>query len=153
MNLIGQMSIPKLLCDLIESGAWQKVSDEAIHAAIPFLDPTLNIDLNGSLDSIIACGNNTIESAYKGSESLGMYYPREHDMPIELPLLDMERCYFIGYGRQIGDDTWLALYYENVSDSEPSVVINRWANADCPYFDWGKVTQTFRDFARRLELI
>ena len=146
---IGDMLVPQRLIDCIADDSMQNVSDSAIHRAIPRLDAANNINLITSIDYLIGGGNNTINSGYEDHEFIGMHYGRDHTGKVELPLLDLERSFFIGYGRRDGDDTWLALHYAESSEAEPSVVTNAWIppTTDGRQCEWYIVQSTFGQFA------
>jgi len=146
------MLVPQLLVNLIETGTWSSLTGASLHSAIPNLPCDVNLNLITSMDTLSRCGESISYDAEQFGV-LGMVDGSKGETSINLPLLDLQRCYFIGFGRRDGDDTWLALCYSDSPDSDPSVVTNRWSSAaNCSGIlcEWYTINNTFTDFVTRL---
>ena len=105
MHSIGPMRIPKSFALRVEDGSLAAISDDSIQNAIPILG-TIRIDFVLELDRIIKWGHATSTSVPSEHDTtFGMLRQSECPLPIDLPVLDLERSFFIASSRHDGTDT------------------------------------------------
>ena len=153
MHFIGRMRIPNTLCHMLLDGRLEQCSDALVRTAIPQLPNGVKLDF-WPLDSIKRCGNAALKRDPSEHETaFGMFKQSEVEFDVSLPSLDIERSFLIGEGRNIGDDTFIALCFHRGFEFEPSVVITCWdnvANNTSAMCDWRIVANTFVEFSERL---
>ena len=153
MHFVGRMRIPETLCHMALDGRLSQCSDASVRIAIPQLQNGVKLNF-WSLDSIKRCGEAALKRAPSEHDTaFGMYKQSEVNVDVAFPSLNIEQSFLIGEGRNIGDDTFIALCFHKGFSFEPSVVVTCWdnvANDSGAMCDWRIVANTFDELSGRL---
>ena len=146
---IHGLPLPRLFCELWNSGRWRQPSDDAINKVMPWLD--VPIDFILSHRTLISASYGKLADIpqakhfqeYRGSNS--------PDKP-DLPWLDVDQHIMIAHNRHIGDDIGIALDYRS-STEDPRVVGSKWVSQGekrSHHVEWIIVSNTFTVFTQLL---
>lgn len=144
---VNGLPLPELLVTLIREGRWKHPRDARLREVIPFLvDP---VDFLASLEAMARESSGHLADDPRMAAVFHEVRGHLAAGPVELPLRDVDRSFFVAINRLPGDDVAIALDFRT-SAGDPRVIASDWdAGRGCV---WREVAPTFSQFVQALGL-